>query len=92
MAYAEDLAALARYTKLRLFSFIVAFSSTLAVLLLEMEWLAWPRAFAWGFAGIFAFCEARMEKRLGRDGDGSILYGIVLCIISAILFVELLKG
>lgn len=92
MSYAEDLAALARFEKLRIASLIVAFSASLAGLLLELEWLAWPRAFAWASAGIFALLEARMEKRLGRDPDGSLLRAVLLFVIAAIFFVYAVKG
>jgi len=92
MSYAEDLAALARYGKLRLASVIVAVGAWLAELLVGLAWLPFLAAAGWGFAGVFALLEARTQKRLGRDGDGSILYAVILFIIAAYFFVSASKG
>jgi hypothetical protein len=92
MSYNEDLAAALRYEKLRIAALIVAFSCTFAAMLLEgFEWLAWPRAIAWGVAGIFSLCESRAMKRLGRDNDYAILRAILFFIVAATYVVLALK-
>lgn len=92
MSYNDDLAAALRYEKLRIAALIVAFSCTLATMLLEgFEWLAWPRAFAWGVAGIFSLFESRAMKRLGRDNDYAILRAILFFVIAATYVVFALK-
>ena len=84
MSYNDDLAAALRYEKLRIAALIVAFSCTLATMLLEgFEWLAWPRAIAWAVAAVFSLFEARAMKRLGRDNDYAILRAILFLIVAA---------
>ena len=92
MSYNDDLAAALRYEKLSIAALIVAFSCTLASMLLEgFEWLAWPRAIAWGIAGIFSLFEAGAMKRLGRDNDYAILRAILFFIVAATYVVLALK-
>lgn len=92
MSYSADVAALARLEKLRLIALIVAFGSSLASVALDLDWLLWPRAFAWAVAGGIVVFEARAEKRLGRDPDGSYLRAVLFFLIAAICFYSAAKG
>jgi hypothetical protein len=87
MSYSEDASALARLEKLRLLALIIGFSCTLASIVLDLDWLQWPRAFAWTTAGVVSMFEARAEKRLGRDPDGSWLRAVLLLVVGATFFV-----
>jgi hypothetical protein len=86
MSYTEDLQKLARLEKLRIISLIVAFTCSFASLAFDLTWLNWPRAFGWIAGGAVAIMEARCEKRLGRDADGSYLRAILFFIIGATCF------
>ena len=92
MSYTEDLQKLVRLEKLRLVAMIVAFTCSFASIALDQDWLIWPRAFAWAAGGVVAAMEARCEKRLGRDADGSYLRAALFFIISAICFVSAVRG
>ncbi len=93
MSYAEDLRTLAKLEKLRMAALIAAFTCTLVTLVVEhMGWLAWPRAFAWALGGVFAALEARCEKRLGRDPDGSWLRAVLLLVVAATNVAWALRG
>jgi hypothetical protein len=92
MSYTEDLRTYARLEKLRMAAMVVAFTcSLLTVAFDHLEWLIWPRALAWGLGGIFAALEARCEKRLGRDPDGSWLRAILFLVIGATFVVVALR-
>lgn len=93
MSYKEDLQSHARLEKLRLGSLVFAFSCSLATVVFDhLTWLIWPRAIAWGLGGLFAALQARCEKRLGRDPDGSWLRAILFLIISATCLAFAIRG
>ena len=91
-SYAEDLASRERLEKLRLLALVVAFGLALASAVLDLDWLLWPRAFAWVAAGVVAFYEGRAMKRLGRDPDASYLRAIAIMLVAAVLFYQAAKG
>jgi hypothetical protein len=87
MSYAEDAAALVRLEKLRLIALIFAMSCSLVSIAFDIDWLLWPRAFGWAAAAVVAGYEARAEKRLGRDPDGSWLRAGFFGVAAAMFFV-----
>ncbi|HSO36203.1 MAG TPA: hypothetical protein VLT33_26935 [Labilithrix sp.] len=87
MSYAEDLATLVRLEKLRLIALIFAMTCSLGSIAFDIDWLLWPRAFGWAAAAVIAGLEARAEKRLGRDPDGSWLRAGLFAVAAALFFV-----
>lgn len=92
MSYTEDLQKLARLEKLRILSLIVAFALLGISIAFDVEWMIWPRALAWSAGGIVAAMEARCEKRLGRDPDGSYLRAGLFIVVALVMVVTAVRG
>jgi hypothetical protein len=88
MSYTEDVTTLVYLEKARLLALIVAMGSSFASVAFDMDWLLWPRALGWAAATVICGFEARAEKRLGRDPDGSWLRVVLFGFIAATCFVS----
>lgn len=82
-AYTDDLRALSRYEKVRLGALAFALGASVLSAVLDVPWLAWPRAMAWVVATAAAFLEARLVRRLGRDADAAFLRAAVFALGTA---------
>jgi hypothetical protein len=85
-SHREDVWAVEKFEKLRMFALVVAFALLALSLVMDIGWLHWPRGLAWVVAGVASFYEARAMKRLGRDPDAYYLRG-VLCVIVGVVCV-----
>jgi len=92
MSYTEDLQKLVRLEKLRILSLIVAFALLGVSVAFDVDWLIWPRALAWSVGGVVAGMEARCEKRLGRDPDGSYLRAGLFMVVAIVMVITAVRS
>ncbi len=92
MSYGDDVAALVRLEKLRLLALVIALGSSLAAVIVDLDWIHWPRAFGWLAGAVVCALEARVEKRLGRDPDGSWLRAVMFGLVAAMYLVLAVRG
>lgn len=87
MAYTEDVRALERLEKYRVLALVVAIGLLIVSIVLELDWLAWPRAFAWSAAGVVSLLESRVLKRMGRSPDAAYLRAVLFFLVAVLCLV-----
>jgi len=81
MSYEEDRAEAVLWEKIRIGSMLIAIILLVLSAATKIDWLHWPRAAAWIFAGYAAFREGRAWKRLGRDPDSIYLRAVLFALV-----------
>jgi hypothetical protein len=83
-SHREDVWAVESFQKLRMLALVIAFALLAITLVVEAEWLHWPRALAWALAGAASIYEGRARKRLGQDPDVHYLRGVACVIVGVV--------
>ena len=65
-------------------SFFVAMALLVLQIAFDLDFLDYPRAGAWGAAGVCSIFEGRARRQLGQDASAAVLRGLA-CFCFAIL-------
>ena len=84
MAYDEDIRALEQLERARLLAIVVAIGLLVVSIVLDVDWLDWPRAFAWAAAAVVSLFESRVLKRMGRSPDGAYLRAALFLLVAVL--------